>query len=177
MTWFSSAWVSIFFFIAACQTSGPETDMTNTVLAEGTNRAFSHTVTTDAPSEHVWQLWTDTTTWKDWDKGLKDAEIDEPFALGAKGQILPLSGPSSRFEVVEYVEGQSYAFETRLPFARLTVRRSFVSLNPTTLQHEVSFEGALAGFWASRFGPGFRAALPPTMTSLADLAEERSVEE
>lgn len=151
--------------------------MTNAVLAEGTNRAFSHTVTTDASSDRVWQLWTDVTTWKDWDKGLKDAKIDEPFALGAKGQILPLSGPSSRFEVVEYVEGQSYTFETRLPLARLIVRRSFVSLDPATFQHEVSFEGFLAVFWASRFGPGFRAALPPTMTSLSELAEDRGVQE
>ena len=151
--------------------------MTNTVLAEGTNRAFSHTLTTEASPERVWQLWTDATTWKDWDKGLKDAEIDEPFTLGATGRILPLSGPASKFEVVEYVEGQSYAFETRLPFARLTVRRSFVSLNPTTFQHEVSFDGLLAGFWAGRFGPGFRAALPPTMTSLAELAEQQDVGE
>lgn len=177
MTWLKRLGFSILFVVAACQTSGPETDMPNTVLADGTNRAFSHIVETKAAPDRVWYLWTDVSTWKDWDAGLKDAELDGPVTLGAKGKIIPLSGPSARFEVIEYVDGQAYAFETRLPFARLTVRRSFIDRDPTVFQHEVSFSGALAGFWAGRFGKGFRAALPPTMETLANLAEQQGLNE
>ena len=174
MTWLKYAWLSALLALASCQTTRSSIDMTNADLAQGTNRAFSHTVATKASAEAVWRLWTDVSTWKDWDKGLKDAELEGPIAQGARGRIMPLSGPASRFEVTEFTEGSSYAFETRLPFARLIVRRSFVSREPVVFRHEVSFEGALAGFWAGRFGPGFRAQLPPTMEALAVLAEEET---
>ncbi|MEM0986100.1 MAG: SRPBCC family protein [Pseudomonadota bacterium] len=145
--------------------------MTET-LAAGTNRAFYNVVTTTAEPGEIWRLWTDVTTWKTWDAGLKDAALDDAFAIGAKGRIIPLSGPSTRFEVTEYNAPDSYAFETRLPFARLVVRRSLVGANPTVFRHDVRFEGLLGGFWAGRFGPGFRAALPPTMDALVALAEK-----
>lgn len=149
----------------------------NEQLAEGTNRAFSHEVRTDASPEAIWTLWTDVTSWKDWDKGLKDAEIENAFTLGAQGKIIPHSGPSSRFKITEYIEGKSYAFETNLPFAKLEVRRIFVSRQPTIFRHEVRFKGLFAGVWAGRFGPGFRAALPPTMEGLAVLAEQNATGE
>ncbi|MEM1035419.1 MAG: SRPBCC family protein [Pseudomonadota bacterium] len=157
--------------LAACQsTQIEETEMSDT-RAAGTNKAFFHEVTTTADPADVWRLWTDVSTWKDWDKGLSDAELDGAFGVGAKGKIIPLSGPSARFDVTEYNEGASYAFETRLPFARLEVRRSFVGTDPTVFRHDVSFKGLLGGFWAGRFGPGFREALPPTMETIAELAE------
>lgn len=140
-------------------------------IAAGTNRAFSHTAATAASPEAVWRLWTDPATWKDWDRGLKDASAEGPLRLGATGRIVPLSGPPARFDVTEYDEGRSYAFATRLPLARLVVRRLFVGTAPTRFRHEVSFEGFLAGFWAAQFGPRFRAELPPTMEALAALAE------
>ena len=158
--------------LAACQsTQSEETEMSDT-RAAGTNKAFSHQVTTTSEPADIWRLWTDVSTWKDWDKGLSDAELEGVFEVGAQGKIIPLSGPSTRFDVTEYTEGTSYAFETRLPFARLEVRRSFVGTNPTVFRHDVSFKGFLGGFWAGRFGPGFRQALPPTMETLAELAEQ-----
>lgn len=157
--------------LTACQSNTiRETAMTGEI-ASGTNRAFFHEVETSADASEVWRLWTDVSTWRDWDKGLKNAELERAFAAGAQGRIVPLSGPTARFDVTAYNEGTSYAFETRLPFARLEVRRSLVSENPTRFRHDVTFKGALGGFWASRFGPGFRKALPPTMEAIAEIAE------
>lgn len=171
MTWLKFAWLGALIALAACQTTGTSTEMSNNALAEGTNRAFSHSLETSASADQIWQLWTEVSTWKDWDQGLQDAELEGTMTIGAKGKIIPLSGPSSRFEVTEFDDGNSYAFVTRMPFARLIVRRNLVSREPTIFQHEVSFEGALAGFWASRFGPQFREALPSTMEALSALAE------
>ncbi|MEM6538265.1 MAG: SRPBCC family protein [Pseudomonadota bacterium] len=139
--------------------------------AAGTNRAFFHEVKTSAAASDIWRLWTDVSSWKEWDKGLKDAELDGSFGVGARGRIVPLSGPTARFYVTEYMEGISYAFETSLPLARLEVRRSFVSISPTVFRHDVTFKGFLGSFWSGRFGPGFRQALPPTMEAIAELAE------
>lgn len=142
-----------------------------TVLAEGTNRAFSHEVTTAAPPEAIWALWTDAGTWKDWDKGLKSASHEGAMAVGTKGKIIPLEGPSATFTVTALEPGASYAFRTGLPLANLTVAREITGTQPTRLRHSVSFSGPLAGYWADQFGTGFRAALPPTMETLASMAE------
>ncbi|MDX2234773.1 MAG: SRPBCC family protein [Hyphomonadaceae bacterium] len=156
--------------VSACASPPPP----GAALAAGDNAAFSHEVSTAAPRAAVWALWTDPATWKDWDRGLRDAGLDGPMAEGARGTITPLDGPPAPFTVTAYSEGEAYAFATDLPLATLTVRRVFVGDAPTRLRHEVRFSGPLGWFWADRFGPGFRAALPPTMESLARLAESRA---
>lgn len=157
--------------LAACS-GAPKAELPpGTVLAEGTNRAFSHEVTTTAPPEAVWALWTDAGTWKDWDKGLKSAVHEGAMAEGTKGTIMPLEGPSATFTVTALEPGTSYTFRTGLPLASLTVAREITGTGPTRFRHSVSFAGPLAGYWAGQFGPGFRAALPPTMETLAGMAE------
>ena len=104
--------------------------------------------------------------------GLKAARLEEEkVKLGAKGTLVSLEGRESQFEVIEYIEGQSYAFATSLPLAKLIVRRSFVDETSSRFVHEVRFEGFLAFLWSSQFGPEFRRLLPPTMERLAVLAE------
>ncbi|MEL6617152.1 MAG: SRPBCC family protein, partial [Bacteroidota bacterium] len=87
-------------------------------LAEGTDRAFRHTVVTDVSPEAIWRLWTDPSTWPDWDTELKSASLDGPWVEGARGRLVPLSGPSSRFEVTA-VEPRATTFSTRLPLGAI----------------------------------------------------------
>lgn len=157
--------------LAACSGSPKTALPAGGELAAGTNRAFSHEVTTTAPPEAIWALWTDASTWKDWDKGLKSAEHTGEMKPGSKGKIIPLNGPAATFTIKTFETGKSYSFKTGLPLASLTVERVLTGTEPTRFRHSVSFSGPLAGFWAGQFGPGFRAALPPTMDTLADLAE------
>jgi Polyketide cyclase / dehydrase and lipid transport len=148
------------------------------VIAAGTNHAFYHEVTTSAPPNAVWAVWTDVAGWGRWDKGLKSASLDGPFVTGARGTLTPLSGPNARFVVREVRQGESYRFTTALPFASLSVTRTIVSSGvssgqnaSTVFRHDVRFDGLLGGFWAKRYGPGFRAALPPTMVGISTLAQ------
>jgi uncharacterized protein YndB with AHSA1/START domain len=166
------AWISALCagLIAACS-GAPKAVPPGTPLAEGTNRAFSHEVTTRAPPDAVWALWTDASSWKDWDKGLKSAEHKGEMKVGSKGRIIPLDGPAAGFTVTAMEPGKSYAFRTGLPLASLTVSREITGTAPTRFRHSVSFSGPLAGYWSGQFGPGFRAALPPTMETLAAMAE------
>lgn len=144
-----------------------------TETAAGTNRHFHHSTTTTAPQADVWRQWTDVTTWKHWDQGLADAIIDGPFVEGAQGTIVPNTGRHATFTIVEFDPGRSYAFETKLPGARLRIRRDFVDGPDTTFRHVVSFEGPLAGIWSALLGRGFRRQLPGSMRLLAEQAEAR----
>ena len=146
--------------------------MAETLIAAGTKRSFFHEMATSAPREAVWALWTTVSSWKDWDLGLKDAELDGALHLSAVGRIIPQSGPPAKFRVIEFEERDSYAFVTSLPLAKLVVRRSFPPSDGTLFRHDVSFTGLLAGIWAGQLGPNFRKALPPTMERLARQAEK-----
>jgi hypothetical protein len=141
-------------------------------VATGTNRSFEHTAHTAAGPEGLWALWTEPNGWSRWDGGLRSASLGGPFVPGAEGTIQPLSGPPSRFRVVQVDPIRSCTFETSLPLAKLRVVRS---LTPgggrTTFTHAVSFHGPLAFVWARLFGPGFRRELSATMARLAELAE------
>lgn len=156
--------------LTACATLEPEANVQEekSELAPGTNRDFSFTIPTAHP-EDVWRLWITPSTWGRWDRGLKSAQMEGQMALGSVGEIEPLSGPSSRFTVVEFNPKQSYAFETRLPGATLRVERSFNAAR-TAFTHRVTFSGLSAFIFAPIFGPGFRKALPPTMRALEKLA-------
>lgn len=157
--------------LPACTTS-QESPIENqtTDIALGTNRDFSFTVSTSNP-DGVWDLWTTPSTWGQWDRGLKSASMDGEMALGSLGQIIPLSGPTSSFEVTSFEPKQSYVFETRLPGAVLRVARSF-NEDRTEFTHRVTFSGIAAGAFARMFGRGFRQALPPTMRKLKALSEQ-----
>lgn len=141
-------------------------------IATGTNKDFSWQRATYAPAEEVWRLWTDPATWGAWDKGLKSARAEKPLGLGVTGTLEPASGGTARFRVIAWDLGRSYAFRTALPFASLRIDRSLEIVDHYVgVTHRVRFEGPLASLWAAWLGPGFRAALPPTMDALARLAE------
>ena len=140
-------------------------------IAEGTNLAFSHSIQTSVQPQAVWRLWSDPSTWREWDLGLKDAHLDGAFAVGAAGELTPKSGPKTRFRITAVERGRNYTFATALPLARLEITRTILSTNPTVFEHQVTFKGPLGGLWAQFFGPGFRRDLPPTMERIAQIAE------
>jgi len=140
--------------------------------AIGNKKVFSHTVTTTASRDAVWRLWTDTDCWNRWDLGLRSASSSARYLHAkAEGHIISCSGQRAKFKVTEWVEGEAYKFETALPLATLSVRRSFEPGPKTQFTHLVQFSGPLAALWALILGQGFRRALPPTMEQLSRLAE------
>jgi len=138
-----------------------------------TNKHFWHTEKTVASPEKIWSLWTDVPNWKDWDKGLKEATIEENFELNAKGIIHSLEGRKSKFKVVDYQAGQSYTFKTSLPLGGLYVKRSLEVQNGIThFTHEVWFKGLTAGIFAKAFGKDFKAMLPSVLANIKEIAEK-----
>lgn len=142
-----------------------------TDMAEGTNQRFHHTRTTTAEPEAIWARWSDPTTWGDWDKGLKSAQLDGAFELGATGSITPLKGPNASFSIEAMEPGISYTFATDFPGAKLFVQRELLDAPDTTFRHTVWFDGPMTWLFSRIYGKKFRTALPPTMDELARLAE------
>ncbi len=160
--------------LVGCAARAPEA-AAPTPLAEGTDRSFRHTMVTTAPPEAIWRLWTDPASWHEWDTELKSATLDGPWEPGARGRLVPLAGPSARFDVTA-VAPRATAYTTNLPMAVLRLRRSWTPLaeGQIAVTHEVEFGGLMGGVFASRLGPGFRRALPPVMARLDSLARAQS---
>ena len=161
--------------LVGCASTSPSEEPSAALLAEGTNRAFTHTLSTTARAEAVWALWTDVQTWPSWDDELEAATLDGPFREGARGRLRPTSGLSARFMIEDVVPGRAYTLATRLPLGWLRVRRTLnVAGDRVELTHAVTFSGLGGHLLAGRLGPRFRHALPVVMDRLRTLAEERS---
>ena len=143
---------------------------------EPTNKHFWYSLETTATPEAIWSIWTDVPNWKDWDTGLKDASIQGAFEIDAKGQIISLEGRKSRFKVVEFIEGQSYTYKTKLPLGSLYVKRYLTQENgKTVFTHEVWFKGLTGGIFAKAFGEKFRNMLPDVLSRIKTIAEAQSL--
>lgn len=154
---------------AAC---APQAQESQGPTAEGTDADFRHVESTAAAPEAVWALWTDVSSWPEWDTELEAATLDGPMQLGATGTLVPKRGFKSKFEITVWEPPMAYAFTTKLPGGSLTVHRRFLDTGEqTTFEHHVTFEGKSGARWAKRLGPTFRRQLPPVMVGLARLAE------
>lgn len=137
-----------------------------------TNKHFWYTIETTASPDEIWSVWTNVNQWKDWDTGLKNASINGEFKLDAKGTIISLEGRKSKFKVVEYEEGKTYTYKTKLPLGSLYVKRYLKTENDTTtFTHEVWFKGLTAGIFAKAFGEKFRKMLPNVLENIKQIAE------
>ena len=140
-----------------------------------TDKHFWYSLNTSATPEQIWSVWIDVDRWKDWDTGLKDAEMNGPFQLGQTGIITSLEGRKSKFEVVEYSQGLSYTYKTRLPLGSLYVKRYLKTQEgQTVFTHEVWFKGLTKGIFAKAFGGKFRQMLPEVLENIKQIAESSS---
>jgi hypothetical protein len=145
-----------------------------TTNAQQTNYHFSHTDSTSATSDKIWQVWTDVPNWKQWDKGLKEAILEGEFIVGSKGKLIPDKGPKSKFIISELEPNKSYTFKTKIPFGWLIIKRTLeVKEGKTYFTHDVEFTGILKKILGNKLGKNYRAMLPSVLTEIKQIAESK----
>lgn len=133
---------------------------------EGSWRRFTARARCDRPDE-VWHLWTTPSTWGEWDRGVRSAELTGPFATGATGTLTDLNGRRSRFTVDEVDAGRSTRWHVVLPGGRMELTRL---LDDGHVEHRVRFHGPLAPVSAATLGRRFKPLLGPTVDALLTTA-------
>ncbi|HET8861212.1 SRPBCC family protein [Marivirga sp.] len=140
--------------------------------AQQSNYHFSHTDSTKASSDKIWEVWTDVPNWKEWDKGLKEAMLEGDFVVGSKGKLIPDKGPKSKFVITELIPNKSYTFETKIPFGQLIIKRTLDQKDGLTyFTHDVEFTGILKKFLGKKLGKNYREMLPSVMNDIKLIAE------
>jgi hypothetical protein len=142
--------------------------------AQQTNYHFSHTDSTISSSDKIWQVWTDVPNWKQWDKGLKEANLEGEFKVGTKGKLVPDKGPKSNFVISELIPNKSYTFKTKIPFGWLIIKRTLeVKEGRTFFTHDVEFTGFLKKILGNKLGKNYRAMLPGVLTEIKLIVEKK----
>ncbi|GAA0872420.1 hypothetical protein GCM10009117_15670 [Gangjinia marincola] len=149
--------------------------LTTITLQAQNQRNFSHTIQTNNAPEAIWSIWTNVDQWHEWDIGLKSAEMNEVFSLGAREEILSLEGQKSSFKVVEFVEDESYTMKVKLPLGSMLIKRFLTYENEKNyFTHQISFKGLTGGIFARMLGKKFKTMLPQAMQNIEILANSRS---
>ncbi len=138
---------------------------------------FEHrgTITSHAPASAVWALWSDTTTWPDWDPSVVAVSLAGPFAAGATG-TMTLAGPFDVPVSLEVVEpGTRYL--DQLTMGELVIRIDHVVEDRADDAGgvggcEVTVSTTITGPGADAIGPMVTAEAPQALARLVARAEE-----
>lgn len=133
--------------------------------------SFEHagTITTTAPAAAVWALWSDTTTWPDWDPSVVAVGLDGPFETGTTG-TMTLTGP---FEVplsLEIVDPGSRYLD-QLTMGDLVIRIDHVVVARADGGSEITVSTTITGPGADDIGPMVTAEAPQALAALVARAE------
>lgn len=128
---------------------------------------------TAARPDTVWSLWADVAHWPSCDPSIVSSTLKGPCAAGVHGVLTLQRGPRADFTVTSLEPGVAFVSQTRLPFARLDVRRALMPIAAgTRIVHRIEISGPLAALFGRLLGPEMRRTLPNAVANLARRAGE-----
>lgn len=138
---------------------------------------YEHSIVPAATPASIWQLYSDVSTWPEWDAGIAAISIDGPFAAGTMGMITPSGQASLPFTTLEADPERGFVDETEIRGAGILIRfeHRIVALpdGRSRLTHSVAIRGPIPDAVASEIGAGVSAGIPQTMATLAQQAAAR----
>lgn len=125
-----------------------------------------------ASREFAWQFWTNVSNWRVIDSAIEAAEIDGPFAAGAKITTKPSGQPSMVSEVVEVEDGRRAVIEIPIPGAVLKCFWAYEDFgNGTRITQRMVIEGNSVDDY-SAIEKMMEQTLPQSMQRVADAIEQ-----
>src|ERR1700736_5563694 len=75
-------------------------------------------VETSASPQTVWKVWSDTSTWQEWNPDVQSMTLNGSFAAGTTGTMKTKQG-TRQIQLTDVVPGQSFRLETTvIPLTR-----------------------------------------------------------
>lgn len=130
------------------------------------------TETTASPAA-VWKIWSDTSTWQEWNPDVQSMTLNGPFATGTTGVMKTKQG-TRQVTLTDVVPGRSFRLETTvIPLTRFLFDCT-VAAGPagkTTISQGVRVGGPLGGVVGGMMGKQIANTFPPLLQGLARKAE------
>jgi uncharacterized membrane protein len=75
------------------------------------------TVGINAPTEVIWSVLTDVTTWPEWTASIREVELlaPQPLRLGSRVKVRQPKLPTAVWEVADFQPGRSFTWVNRSP--------------------------------------------------------------
>ncbi len=130
-------------------------------------------VETSASPAAVWKIWSDTSTWPEWNPDVQSMALNGPFAAGTSGTMKTKQG-TRQVQLTEVVPGRSFRLETTvIPLTRFAFECQVVAgpAGKTTISQAVRVGGPLGGVVGGMMGPQIANTFPPLLQGLARKAE------
>jgi hypothetical protein len=139
---------------------------------------YEHSVEGKVSRSALWSLYSDVTTWPEWDKGIERITLHGEFREGTSGTITPVGQDQLPFRLTKVTVDAGFSDETKIPGAEVTIgfKHALESVGDgmCRITHRVSVFGPGAGSIAPTMGPEMVKGIPDTMQSLLKMAQQRT---
>src|ERR1700730_16251629 len=134
---------------------------------------YGTSVESTAPPDKVWKIWSDMSTWGEWNPNVSTMEWQGSFASGTNGIMNTRAGQHHKMRLVDVVDGRSFALETNVVPG--TMFRFNCSVEPaggkTKVSQTVEVKGPLGGVLGGMLGPQVSKEFGTLLSNLARKAE------
>lgn len=139
--------------------------------------AHGRSLKASASPERVWRIWSDVSTWPQWNPDVLSVAIEGPFVSGARGQMTTRAGGTHEITLRDVRPGRSFQLETSpIPLGRF---RFECEVRPageegSTISQSVTILGPLGPLYSTMMGPRIAAGFEPLLRGLKVAAETAS---
>ena len=136
-------------------------------------REYGTSVETSASPAKVWKIWSDMSTWGDWNPNVSTMDWQGGFVSGSTGVMNTRAGQHHKMQLVDVVPGRSFALLTSIgPGTKL---RFNCRIEPggakTKVSQTVEVGGPLGPVMGGMMGPQVSREFGTLLANLAHTAE------
>ena len=134
---------------------------------------YGTSVETTAPADKVWKVWSDTSTWGEWNPNVSTMEMHGPFQSGTSAVMHTKAGQHHQMKLLDVQPGRSFALETSV-IPGTTFRfncRIEPSNGKTKISQTIEVGGPLGPIMGGMLGPQVSKDFGTLLQNLARKAE------
>ena len=134
---------------------------------------YGTSVESTAPAANVWKVWSDMSTWGDWNPNVSTMDWTGGFESGTTGIMNTRAGQHHKMKLVDVVPGRSFALETSV-VAGTTFRfncRIEPAADGTRIGQWVEVKGPLGPVLGGMLGPQVSKEFGTLLANLGKKAE------
>ena len=124
--------------------------------------------------ERVWRIWSDMSTWGDWNPNVSTMEWNGGFVQGSEGIMNTRAGQHHKMKLAEVQPGKSFVLETRVVPGTVFHFNCKVDSAPggkTRISQTVEVKGPLGPILQGMMGPQISKEFGTLLANLAKRAE------
>jgi hypothetical protein len=134
---------------------------------------YGTSVASTASPDKVWKIWSDMSTWGDWNPNVSTMDWQGGFVSGTAGVMNTRAGQHHKMRLLDVVSGRSFALETSV--VPLTIFRFNCRIDPvggeTKIGQFVEVKGPLGPILGGMLGPQVSKEFGTLLSNLAKKAE------